>query len=438
MWDASIFEGAWLIDSQELEFRLPNALEVRATVENLNYQPLKLHAASLPSSTFILQAPAEKELVKQPTNVGNNSDQPSKKRKQTSNIWDHFVKKGTGKKATGRCRYCQKPMDAKTTNGTTLLWRHLNRCADYLSSKGQTLLNVNKSSQGSTSSTWVFSQKASREFLTWMIIAHEHWFTLIKQPLFRAFVESLQPKFKLLSRGTLKTNIMALYKLMKGKLAIDHYITDWTLKKQVLAFKELPAPHTGVNIADLLMSTILDWKLVDKVAFITVDNVSSNDVTVSRVCSALSSRSSVPPDMEGKFFHVRCAAHIINLIVKDSPKILSGSIDKICNSVRHTTNSSSRKQLFKEAIAQANMKTRALPSVDVPTRWNSTYLMLKSSLPYKDTFNSLAIQDANYTDCLTSPKWEELATMHDFLNFAAWEEPPPRCSYNLHNNEEDR
>ncbi|POW21869.1 hypothetical protein PSHT_01867 [Puccinia striiformis] len=44
----------------------------------------------------VLQAPAENQLVKQPTNVGNNSDQPSKKHKQTSNIWDHFVKKGTG------------------------------------------------------------------------------------------------------------------------------------------------------------------------------------------------------------------------------------------------------------------------------------------------------------------------------------------------------
>ncbi|KAI9629238.1 hypothetical protein KEM48_011086 [Puccinia striiformis f. sp. tritici PST-130] len=57
----------------------------------------------------VSQAPAENELVKQPTKVGNNSDQPSKKRKQTSDIWEHFVKKGTSKKATGQCRYCQKP-----------------------------------------------------------------------------------------------------------------------------------------------------------------------------------------------------------------------------------------------------------------------------------------------------------------------------------------
>ncbi|POW21783.1 hypothetical protein PSHT_02070 [Puccinia striiformis] len=56
----------------------------------------------------------------QPTNnTKNESDHPSKKRKATSDIWDHFIKKGTGD------REMQGLMDAKTTNGITSLWRHL-------------------------------------------------------------------------------------------------------------------------------------------------------------------------------------------------------------------------------------------------------------------------------------------------------------------------
>ncbi|POW12788.1 hypothetical protein PSTT_04342, partial [Puccinia striiformis] len=39
---------------------------------------------------------ATSDLTKQPTNTENKSNQPSKKLKQTSNIWDHFTKKGTG------------------------------------------------------------------------------------------------------------------------------------------------------------------------------------------------------------------------------------------------------------------------------------------------------------------------------------------------------
>jgi hypothetical protein len=144
-------------------------------------------------------------------------------------------------------------------------------------------------------------------------IAHKFPFMLIKQPLIQAFVESLQPKFKLLSCGTLKTNITALYQLMKMKLAIElmtvnqtllttdpwtssesnqtpfmvvksHCITNWSLKKQVIAFKELPTPHNGISIADQLISTIMEWKLVDTVIFIMMDNTSSNDVVISWVC----------------------------------------------------------------------------------------------------------------------------------------------------------
>ncbi|KAI7962175.1 hypothetical protein MJO28_000269 [Puccinia striiformis f. sp. tritici] len=44
----------------------------------------------------ISQATTGNELVKQPSNIKNNSDQPCKQRKQTSDIWDHFTKKGTG------------------------------------------------------------------------------------------------------------------------------------------------------------------------------------------------------------------------------------------------------------------------------------------------------------------------------------------------------
>ncbi|POW13081.1 hypothetical protein PSTT_04068 [Puccinia striiformis] len=142
----------------------------------------------------------------QPTK--NEYDHPSKKREATSNH------------ATGKCRYCQRLMDTKTTNGTTSLWRHLGQCADYLSSQRQTLISVKQTSEG-TRLTWGFSQKASRELLTRMIIAHEHPFALLKQPLFRAFVASSQPKFKLLSCGTLKTDIIALYESLKSKLATE-------------------------------------------------------------------------------------------------------------------------------------------------------------------------------------------------------------------------
>jgi hypothetical protein len=87
--------------------------------------------------------------------------------------------------------------------------------------------------------------------------------------------------------------------------------------------------------------------------------------------------STWPPDMHAEYFHVQCLAHIINLIVKDSLTNLSPAVSKIWESVCYTKSSLSCKQLFKEAIDEANMKDWALSSVDVPSWWNSKYLMLK-------------------------------------------------------------
>jgi hypothetical protein len=74
---------------------------------------------------------------------------------------------------------------------------------------------------------------------------------------------------------------------------------------------------------------------------------------------------------------------------------MAESISKICGSVHHSKTTPARKQLFKEACEMARIPKQALPSIDVPTRWNSTYVMLKSVMPYKDAYNDLVVKDAS-------------------------------------------
>jgi hypothetical protein len=63
-----------------------------------------------------------------------------------------------------------------------------------------------------------------------------------------------------------------------------------------------------------------------------------------------------------------------------------------------------------------SIPTQAFPTVHVLTRWNSTYLMINSAIPYKKAFDYLSMQDSDYTFCPTSAEWAELEAMKEFLS----------------------
>ena len=87
-----------------------------------------------------------------------------------------------------------------------------------------------------------------------------------------------------------------------------------------------------------------------------------------------------------KYFHMRCVAHIINLVVNEGLKELSISIKRVREVVRYIKNSPSRLRKFKEFSELIGIESNCDLSLDVPTRWNSTYFMLSSACIYKKTF----------------------------------------------------
>ncbi|PLW57023.1 hypothetical protein PCANC_02802 [Puccinia coronata f. sp. avenae] len=278
---------------------------------------------------------SEKEKFAAPGSPKELEDSTIKRaRKTTSNVWSHFNSSGQGEKKKVNCKYCQHMMLANPACGTKHLWRHLDRCSSYTSNTKQSLLQVSSTSTKEVL-TWVFSQKASRNLLTKLVIANEKPFTSVEHPIFKAFVALLQPKFKLHGRITLKKDVIDMYQSMKATFAkeiaqvnclalttnlwtsshqtpfivvLAHFILDdWLLHKRLISFQELPPPHNGLTIADQLIALIIEWKAIDKVAFVTVDNASSNNVALARVSQILKDKIQLPPNMNGKFLHVRCA-----------------------------------------------------------------------------------------------------------------------------------
>jgi hypothetical protein len=108
----------------------------------------------------------------------------------------------------------------------------------------------------------------------------------------------------------------------------------------------------------------------------------------------------------GELFHVRCGAHVLNLIVQDGLSVMKGSIDNIRHSVKYVKSSQSREELFEDIVQQLGIICEKEPSLDIVTRWNSTYLMIDSALPYKEAFYELVEQDRQFKYAPSADDWK--------------------------------
>lgn len=106
---------------------------------------------------------------------------------------------------------------------------------------------------------------------------------------------------------------------------------------------------------------------------------------------------------------MRCIAHIVNLIVQDGLKGKDehSAISRIRGVVRYIRNSPARYKIFGECVELEKIETKKLLSLDVPTRWNSTYLMLESAVS--------DISKPPYDGIPTDYDWERTELLLKFL-----------------------
>ena len=88
----------------------------------------------------------------------------------------------------------------------------------------------------------------------------------------------------------------------------------------------MPLPHTKEVLSDVLMDFLLDWNMDRKLSIVTMDNCSSNDILIDILVEKFSLSGSLL--LNGKFFHMRCVAHVLNLIVKKGLDVIGIEIEK--------------------------------------------------------------------------------------------------------------
>ncbi|KAL5549186.1 hypothetical protein UlMin_004417 [Ulmus minor] len=169
-----------------------------------------------------------------------------------------------------------------------------------------------------------------------------------------------------------------------------HYIdSDWCFKKRILNFVQI-SNHKGETIAKLIEDCLHKWG-IERVFTITVDNATANDVAVSILKRRVNGwEGSV---LNGEYMHVRCCAHILNLIVSDGLKELHHSISAIRAAVRYIRLSTARVEKLSACVVKEKTDFKGKLVLDVPTRWNSTYKMLEVALKCQKAFERYEEED---------------------------------------------
>ncbi|KAJ9480587.1 hypothetical protein PENNAL_c0164G05839 [Penicillium nalgiovense] len=194
---------------------------------------------------------------------------------------------------------------------------------------------------------------------------------------------------------------------------IGHWISpEFEKREELLEFTDICGPHSGENLAEIVMKMLEELDVAPKLLTITGDNAANNGT----LCDSLHAELLKKYDDKNDQFRIRplmrfrgrqsfipCLAHVINLICRDvlaslragsareakiildemttesSPTFTSahstkGAIMKIRLLILWIARSPQRRQSWKELSPGKQV------GYDVDTRWNSTYIMIADAL----------------------------------------------------------
>ncbi|KAK8579201.1 hypothetical protein V6N12_069530 [Hibiscus sabdariffa] len=192
-----------------------------------------------------------------------------------------------------------------------------------------------------------------------------------------------------------------------------HFVDlDWKLQKRVLNFVHLPLPRKEANIADCILKCLKEWEIEDKVFTISVDNASANDSCIKILKDNFATNGRLL--CNGKLFHVRCCAHILNIMVQHGLQQVQDIIEKVHDTVDFLNASDARLKRFGELASQYNVQDRKL-ILECKTRWNSTYDMLDCAIKFRKVFPRYALHDHPYNYCPDDDEWEKIEKLLEIL-----------------------
>jgi hypothetical protein len=202
-----------------------------------------------------------------------------------------------------------------------------------------------------------------------------------------------------------------------------------------LGFEILEDHHTSILLASIVWDTLDEYNILDKLFCITTDNASNNITMVNQLGHMF---SDIDIEWDPSKHHIRCLAHVINLVVSEFLKKLQVNSDGICftstvtkiRSIAKAIRSSTlRWEAFQRCCQHFGIKPMTIP-LDVTVRWNSTFRMLEQSVYLRNPIRRLV--DDYPTELgphrLTDDEWDLAEILLVFLM------PFQRCTTRFESN----
>ena len=158
----------------------------------------------------------------------------------------------------------------------------------------------------------------------------------------------------------------------KNYLAITaHFVNSQKTIEKLLSFQNVSGKTKGDDLSLSIESIVKKFGLENKIISITTDNASNCALAIKKCYSI--GFNGVP------LVHVRCAAHTLNLIVKEGLKHVECELQSVRKAVHSVRASPKRLKEIEEICIVKGIKFKKIKN-DVPTRWNSTLIMLQRYL----------------------------------------------------------
>jgi hypothetical protein len=360
-------------------------------------------------------------------------------------VWDNFVKHtAENGEEWATCKYCKKKYRAESKRGTSNLHKHLKKCSPSRQDEAeqQILVETGDLSTSVIQGNFVIDQERSRLDIATMMIKHGYPLAMVQHEFFEIFVKNLQPVFELHSKDEVKDDVLTICRREKEKLincfdklsclfslSIElwssndkmmtyccftvHFIDDgWQLKKKILAFRNLRYNYDVGTAHEVFKSVLTEWSVNKNVRFIFLDITPPKDHTIEELRSMVSDQA---PPIHGHLLCVHSYAQILTLLAEDGFSEIRSVLYKIRECIEYVNGSSLRRQRFQEAINNVSLQDREMPILDVPARWDTTFLMLESSLEFRTAFNHLEQFDCDFKGNPSAEEWNKATSIGECL-----------------------